>query len=370
LYKAETAFIITPAARPANGRILLRTTLLEVPVNSKTIPILVAGVLFASASHADTVVTSNGDALHGQIKQMKDGELEIGTPYADVKLPWEQVRSASTDGSMVVTLTDGSKLIGTLSTTPSGKLSIQPQTAEAPVAFPISAVTKLWPGDTPEPMLKVNGYVNIGVKATEGNTNTKSYHGDGEFVARTPKNRYTIGAELNYAEDNGQTTANDKRAYARYDYFLTQKWYVNTNMSFLKDEFQNLNLRSTLGAGMGYQFIETDDTKLGAELGGSYIREDYSDDLQDDSSIAARWALDYSQTFFDNAFTLFHHDELLKGVAADNDLFLAYTRQGIRFPLGSGLAGTVQVNYDYNGNPQGDNAYYDTTYLMTVGYTF
>lgn len=339
-------------------------------MNSKTIPILVAGTLFASASHADTVVTSNGDTLHGQIKQMKDGELKIATPYADVKLPWKRVRSASTDGSVVVTLTDGSKLIGTLATTPGGELAVQPARAEAPVSFPVMAVSKIWPGEIPEPMLKTSGYVNIGVKATDGNTNTKSYHGDAEFVARTPKNRYTIGAVLNYAEDSGETTANDKRAYARYDYFLSQKWYVNTNMSFLKDEFQNLNLRSTLGAGMGYQFIETDDTKLGAELGGSYIREDYGDDLQDDSSVAARWALDYSQTFFDDAFTLFHHHELLQGVGADNSLFIAYTRSGVRFPLGSGLAGTIQVNYDYNDNPQGDNAYYDTTYLMSIGYTF
>jgi putative salt-induced outer membrane protein YdiY len=328
----------------------------------------VGAALIPGASLADTVVTSNGDTLNGRITGMRDGRLTLAAPYAEITIPWPEVRSASTDDSVVITLADGTKVIGTLNATSDGQLQVQPDGATSPVVFPVSVVTKIHPGDSPEAILKTSGFVNIGIKTTEGNTDTESYHADAEFVARTAANRYTVGTVLNYAEDDGDTTANDKRAYARYDHFVSQRWYINTNTSFLRDEFKDLRLRSTLGAGMGYQVLESDTATLSVELGGTYIRQDYQEG-EDDSSIAARWALDYSQDLFNEGITLFHNHELLKGVG-DEALFLAYTRTGVRFPLVSGLAGTAQVNYEYNDNPQGDRAYADTTYLLTLGYSF
>ncbi|MBA1147037.1 DUF481 domain-containing protein [Ectothiorhodospiraceae bacterium WFHF3C12] len=334
--------------------------------------LLALAALLPGAALADTVVTNSGDRLNGTVTSMREGELVLETPYAEVTIPWGEIRSVTTEGNAVVTLKDGTQVIGVVTVTEDGRLSVQPEDAAGPVVFDPAAVTKIHPGDTPEPALKTSGFVNIGLRATNGNTDSESYYGSGEFVARTESNRYTIGFSAIYAEEDDETSANEKRAYGRYDHFVSEKWYVNANMSFLRDEFKDLRLRSTLGAGMGYQALETDDTNLALELGGSYIREDYEDieDAEDDSSVAARWALDFTQELFDDGMTLFHNHELLKGVGEDNALFLAYTRTGVRFPLVAGLNGTAQVNYDYDDNPQGDNAYADTTYLFTLGYTF
>lgn len=338
-------------------------------MRQKEITLLALMALLPGTSLADTVITASGDTLHGQITAMRDGKLEIEAPYAEVTIAWDQVRSVTTDGSAVVTLNDGTKLIGRIKVTDDGRLSVLPANAAGPVVFEPGAVTKIHPGETPEPTLRTSGFVNIGMRATTGNTDSESYFGAGEFVARTETNRYTLGASAIYAEEDGDTSANEKRAYARYDHFVSERWYVNTNMSFLRDEFKDLRLRSTLGAGMGFQALETENSKLALELGGSYIREDYKE-ADDDSSVAARWALDFSQDLFDDGVTLFHNHELLKGVGEDNALFLAYTRTGVRFPIMAGLNGTAQVNYDYDDNPKGDNAYADTTYLFTLGYTF
>lgn len=338
-------------------------------MRQRQISLLALAALLPGTALADTVITASGDTLHGRITGMRDGELVIEAPYAEVTIGWDQIRSVETDGSAVVTLRDGTKIIGTITAGEDGRLSILPDDAAGPVVFEPGAVTKIHPGDTPEPTLKTSGFVNIGLRATDGNTDSESYFGAGEFVARTESNRYTLGASAIYAEEDGDTSANEKRAYARYDHFVSKRWYINTNMSFLRDEFKDLRLRSTLGAGMGFQALETEDTNLAVELGGSYIREDYKD-ADDDSSVAARWALDFSQELLDDGVTLFHNHELLQGVGEDNALFLAYTRTGVRFPLTEGLNGTAQVNYDYDDNPQGDNAYADTTYLFTLGYTF
>jgi putative salt-induced outer membrane protein YdiY len=61
----------------------------------------------------------------------------------------------------------------------------------------------------------------------------------------------------------------------KYDHFLTKKLYLNTSASFEKDRFKDLNLRTTIGLSLGYQFFETKLTSLSTEAGLAYINEDF-----------------------------------------------------------------------------------------------
>jgi hypothetical protein len=42
------------------------------------------------------------------------------------------------------------------------------------------------------------------------------------------------------------------------------------------DRFQNLQLRTTLGAGPGYQFFSTGEASLSGTVGIAYVDEDYT----------------------------------------------------------------------------------------------
>jgi putative salt-induced outer membrane protein YdiY len=61
----------------------------------------------------------------------------------------------------------------------------------------------------------------------------------------------------------------------KYDYFLNGNWYLLSNLTMEKDEFKDIKLRSSAGAGVGYQFWEGELSNLAVELGINYVNEDF-----------------------------------------------------------------------------------------------
>ena len=104
---------------------------------------------------------------------------------------------------------------------------------------------------------------------------------------RWPTQRWTTGPfptcrRGNYASDRDTETESNATAYAKYDRFLTEKWYLYANTSFENDKFKDLRLRSTLGVGTGYQFFDTPRTILSLEGGIDYVHTDFYTQPTDD----------------------------------------------------------------------------------------
>ncbi|MGD8789741.1 MAG: DUF481 domain-containing protein, partial [Burkholderiales bacterium] len=151
-----------------------------------------------------------------------------------------------------------------------------------------------------------------------------------------------------------------------YDHFISQKWYAYASASAENDKFKDINLRTTIGAGAGYQFFETKTTNLGMELGASYVNTDYID-AEDDDYPAGRWAMNYTQAFWDSKLEFFNTDSVHVSLEDSNSYFLR-TRTGLRFPLVDRLISTLQYNYDYDNNPAPGRVKADKTWLFTLGY--
>ena len=57
---------------------------------------------------------------------------------------------------------------------------------------------------------------------------------------------------------------------------ISQNWFGLTYLDFLNSDQQELDLRSTLGGGLGKKIIQTPRTSLNARFGGVYTHERYS----------------------------------------------------------------------------------------------
>jgi putative salt-induced outer membrane protein YdiY len=328
--------------------------------------LLLAGMV--KSSSADQVTMKNGDRLSGEIIQLQDQTLTVNTPYAgQITIQWDQVETVKTEGPVRVVLEDQTAARGILKTTPNGMLTLETDAVTTPLTFPLSRVEGINPPT--EPPVKLSGRINAGLDVKKGNTDTEAYHADGEIQARTEKNRYTLGGELNKEEESGEETADNWLAYTSYDYFLSQKWYVYTNANFEADDFKDLNLRTTLGVGSGYQFFETPLQNLSVEAGLAYVNEDYSVDDQDDDYTAGRWGMAYDRYFFDKFFQFFHqHDGIVS--LEDAEQIVIRTRTGLRIPLRDGFNTTVQYNWDWDNAPAPGNDRVDERYLFTLGYSW
>lgn len=318
---------------------------------------------------ADRISLKNGDALTGTIVRMEEGILVFETAYAGtLKIQWEQIDQIEVASSLKVVLADQTTLIGESKATKTGQMKLKMGAIVETASFNLKQVQAINPPPPETRKVTLHGGINVGFSGTSGNTDTESQHIDAEVVARTEQNRYTAGVEYNREKDEDELTTKNYLGYAKYDHFLSQKWYAYAHTLFEKDEFEDLNLRSTIGLGMGYQFFESEQMNLYLEAGPSYLNEDYETG-EDSDTLSGRWALLFDRYLYKDWVQFFHFQEGYQGLE-ETDNFVFRSKTGLRFPLGERMRSTIQYNFDWNGNPPPDTEEKDTKYIITLGYAF
>jgi hypothetical protein len=123
---------------------------------------------------------------------MEADKLILKTSYAgEITITWHEVAAVRTDASVKVVLDDETALEGTTGEIEEGKMKLDTGKLEAPATFSLADVKAINP--EPEKAVKINSRANASVTSERGNKNSDNYYFDGEFVARTKKNRYKIG---------------------------------------------------------------------------------------------------------------------------------------------------------------------------------
>lgn len=317
---------------------------------------------------ADTVYLQGGDRISGTITSKIGDVLTLATPYAgDVKIDWTKVESVETDTPARFILKDHTAMNALATRAADGAVILK--SGELITTAPLALADVEFINPPPEISgegVSVSGHANIGLTSNRGNTDNDQLYYDAETVIRSVKNRFTIGAVGNNRKEDGKYTARGNRAYFKYDHFIGEKWYAYANTDVEKDEFKDLNLRTTIGAGAGYQFWETPDRNLALEGGVTYVNEDY-DIGDDDNFAAARWAIRYTQVLFGGDTRFFHTHEGLVSLDDTEDTLIRM-QTGFRFPLVENLNATIQYNIDWQNNPAPGFKRTDRGYVISVGY--
>ena len=330
--------------------------------------VLISVIFICTASvngMADEISLKNGDRITGTVVKMENNTLTFKTSYAgEISVTWEEIASIETDLPIDLVLSDDTFTRGMVAPSEKGKLIIL---APEPVTIDLAQVKGINPGP-PEPALKIKARVNAGLDVKTGNTDTENYALDGEIVARSEKNRYTVGGDYTLEKADGDKTAENARGYTKYDRFLTEKWYLYGHASFETDEFTDLDLRTIFGAGSGYQFYETELRNLSFEAGLSYVIEDF-DEGKDDEYPAARWSVNYDEYFFDKVVQFFHVHAGFISLEDSSDVLIR-SKTGFRIPFHKYLNLTAQYNLDWDNNPAPGDDELDQQYLLTVGFQY
>jgi putative salt-induced outer membrane protein YdiY len=316
-----------------------------------------------SQAFADEVWLKNGDRLTGKVVSLDAGTLVFKTSYAgDLSIKWEEVVNLKTDEPIKVVLGDETTAQGPVSPGDPGRVKLKAEQVAEPVTVDLANVKTI----NPKPPLRTNLRANVGFSMTDGNTDTQDIYADAEFMARTLHNRFTIGGLYKRSEDEDVKTEDKALGYMKYDHFFTKKWYAYANATGEKDDFKDLDLRATLGAGVGYQFIETDRTNLSVEGGISYVDENYIL-AEDNNFMAGRWALKFDHFLLPKSLQYFLYHTGLQSVEDSDDLIL-FTQTGFRIPFYKNLNITAQFNWEYDKSPSPGKKESDYTYLLTIGY--
>lgn len=241
--------------------------------------------LWAQGAAADQVILKNGDRITGTVVRMDKGVLTLRTAYAEkLEFNADAVQSISTEQPVEVRLQGGELLTGPLRSE-AGELKVSggDERGAASISWPQIASINV----PPPPPWSWNGNVFLGALKQSGNTDRTSASFGGEATRRSAKDRFSLSLLYNYAEEDGTLTTRDTYGAIKYDYFFTQKFYGYLGVEMLKDKFKDLNLRTIVGPGVGYQIWDDEAKALALEGGIAYFSEDRIE-ADDDQWITAR----------------------------------------------------------------------------------
>jgi len=254
----------------------LRTQLLVVLTLASALP----------AAFADQIVMKNGDRVTGSVIKKDAATLTIKTVhFGTVTLPWDQVDSVKADAPLTVVLPNDKSVEGTIATSGDKIVVTEKGTSETVAPKDIVALRNADEQKVYLRMLRPRWYElwlitgNISIAGAAGNAETRTFTTPITLVRATRHDKTT--AYFNFirsaASVDGQSkeTASAIRGGWSYNRNLHPKIFVTVFNDFEHDRFQNLDLRTVLGGGLGWHAWKKEKGFVDIVGGGDYNHEQF-----------------------------------------------------------------------------------------------
>jgi len=314
-----------------------------------------------SSVSADQVKLKNGDVLTGTVKKFGSGILVFQTKYAKpISIKVSEIRSVSTDAPIEVHLIDGQVIKGRLSEDEDNNVLIISEIGVmASVGWDkIEAINP--------PPVKWTGSVNLGASVESGNSDRISASAGGDAIRKTKKDRFSMKFLYNYAEEEEEIVTRNAYGALKYDYLFLKWLYAYIAIEMYSDEFQDLNLRTIVGPGMGLRIWDDDVKKLMLEAGAVYVNNDY-ELAEDEDEINGRGAASFAWTIAD---TIGFGDEFVYYQSFDDDSYQIRNEAYITSALSQSWAMRISHILLYDSDPPPTICDTDSIYVLALQYKF
>lgn len=323
---------------------------------NKIIGITTISIFVMTASvFGGQIVLNNGDRLTGTVTQMTGGTVTIETELAGtLEIPAENISTVTTDEPVELVYADGSTSSKTLT-----------------AATPLTSLTAINPPKPEKPRWK--GDISGGLAVTTGNTSNESYNVSANLFKRTEKDRITLKTDTSNKKERTSgsstkvTTEDWWKTSAKYDYFLSKKWYAFGEARYETDSIALLDSRTLFGGGSGYQWIESDNMNFATELGLSCMQEDYSTGSSD-SNLSARAGYHFD-TAINSTFSFIHDLTYFASTEELSDYYLTSSAE-LRAKLVNNWFANAKVLFDFDTSPASGKGSTDVKYLLGAGVSF
>lgn len=325
-------------------------------------------LLYSFAASAGVLLLANGDRLSGELIVITDGQVrwqsdmggEFMVPQINVvgieardlfEVELDAQRQLSEcqlqlrgDGQQLLNCKEGEAQIS--SWKPISKVSARPLIAR-----------EVW---------RNTGYVSASARDSVGNTDEQDFELDFKAVARRGSIRHTGVAAYDLQRQSDVKTQDDRKAEYQYDYFVSDKWYVNSLLSWERNVFQDLSSRTLVGGGLGYQFYDTELIRLSVQAVLGYATEIYAED-SDRRALVFRESTDFTYRLNALGLQFFHRNTYLQLFDRSSDWRIK-TETGFKLPVIGRLTAQAKLKFDYMNIPADDADALDRTWLFGLSY--
>ncbi len=218
------------------------------------------------------------------------------------------------------------------------------------------------------------GQVSLGWSSSRGNTETDNLSASASAERRGEKDRIIAGADYARSTQEDPTTSQKSttedwwRILGQYDYFFLPKWFAFGNGRYETDKIALLDHRLLLGAGAGYQWVETDRSEV-ALLGGlAWKSEEYSTpgDGGDDATLQLGYMVGHQIV----ETVQFIHDLTYFPVIDDfSDYYVTATAE-FRGNFTENMFSNFKIIYAHDATPATGQKKSDVKFILGVGLNF
>ena len=144
----------------------------------------------------------------------------------------------------------------------------------------------------------------LGFSGRQGNSRQAEYNGEFNALRRSERSRYSFDYKGIISTTSGIETANNHRVRNTYDIFARQRLYYRPLvLDLVNDEFQNIQIRGTYGAEIGYHILNNSRTEWEVSSGPGWqwtnfdiIETDERDDRENSPVWLANMRFDHELT--------------------------------------------------------------------------
>ena len=331
--------------------------------------LLMASAAWADAAGPDRVVLKDGSTIIGTVTGSRDGEISIDTDFAGaLAISLDKVSSVTTSEPMLIQLAD-ERVVAEQPLRIEDEQLLVTSGQNSAQSYALSELLVV----NPEPWALGHGYrwsglVSLAMSLERGNTDTDELDYRLESIWRSKRDRYTLRLNGENDEANGETNTKKWYAQGKYDYFFDGPYYGGIQASAEHDKFTDLDLRYLVGPFVGKQFFDAPIFSLSADVGVSYVNEDFIV-AEDQDYAAATWSVDASSNYLGGKSRLYLNNRGIWNLDETSDLVVD-TTFGLAFPLLWSLEAAAEVLLEYDSGAVENVDDLDQTYRFRVGYTW
>ncbi len=342
-------------------------------MNCRKLIVSLCLLLFTQIIYADTIHLKNGDRLTGKIVNLTDGKLVLNSDLAGkVTVDITNIQTLSSDTPIEVHLKDGTVINQKVSSSTPGKFAIEADQNLQAQPLNIDTINSINPPEKPKP--KWTGNLSAGYTSTHGNTQTDNITASVNARKRTEKDRTQLSADYAKSRQKSditgkkETTEDWWKSRAKYDYFFTKKMFGYLDGRYEKDSIADLDRRMIIGAGVGYQWIESDDMNFSTEGGLASLYEKFDNQTDSNSEISLQLGYHFDKKLtktikFINDLTYYPSLEQFK------DYYLTTTAE-VRANFTERFFTNFKTIFSYDDSPAIGRQGTDVKYIWGIGWEF
>jgi len=296
---------------------------------------------------------------------MEGKTLSLDTDYAGtLEIHRERIEKLTSDEPLEIHFVGGEIVRGTIGRDAAGAMQLRTPLLNTATSLFMDRVAAINP---PSKKATWSGNIMLGANLESGNSDKNGFSVGLNALRKAERHRFEVGFLYNYAKEEGALSTKNMYGKTKYDYFVTPKFYTYLSNELLYDAFKDLQLRTVVGPGTGYQLWDDEITSLAFEAGVAYFNEDHkkgNDNSWTTGRLAANLRYNFSQK------VIFTEQIILYPSMGTFGEFTLRNEAAISSPLAFGWALRLTSIIEHDSDPEPGIKKTDYDLLLGLQYGF